>query len=325
MKKLSFEQLSRIWREEKKRYVKLSSYSSYVLLLDKHILPCFGRKTGLSEKDVQQFVLSKLDEGLSRKSVQDTVVVLKMIARFGARQGLCEAPDWVLKYPTTSSARKVEAFSAVDQYHIMSYISRNVTPKSIGIYICLSTGLRIGELCALQWKDIDMDKGVVSVTKTIERLYLVDAPKRCTKLVIDVPKTEGSNREIPMSDDLISLLRPMVGGSDPEDFVLSGTRTPYEPRTYRNFYRLFLEKAGIPFLKFHSLRHTFATRCIESGCDYKTVSVLLGHSDISTTLNLYVHPDYAQKKRCINTMFSALKKSGPGSISSSRRGVRHRL
>lgn len=320
MKKLSFGQVSLLWREEKKKYVKLSSYSSYVVLLDKHIIPWFGQMTAISNKDVQDFVLAKLEEGLSRKTVQDIVVIIKMIAAFGEERKLMKAPLFNVRYPTTSASKKIEVFTVEEECNMLNYVKEHVTPRNLGIYICLSTGLRIGEICALQWKDLDMERGVVDVSKTLERVYLVDAPKRCSRVLMDVPKTEKSNREIPMPDLMVKLLKPLAGKEEPENFVLTGARSPLEPRSYRCYFASFLRKLGIRQIKFHSLRHTFATRCIESGCDYKTVSVLLGHSNISTTLNLYVHPDYTQKKRCINTMFSALKKRD-SAISSSRRAA----
>ena len=90
-----------------------------------------------------------------------------------------------------------------------------------------------------------------------------------------------------------------------EYFILTNDTKPTEPRTYRNYYKRLLNKLGIPDIKFHGLRHSFATRCIEANSDYKTVSVILGHSNISTTLNLYVHPNKEQKKKCIDKMLKS--------------------
>ena len=111
-----------------------------------------------------------------------------------------------------------------------------------------------------------------------------------------------------MSKDLLTIIRPLKKVVNDEFYVLTNDERPTEPRTYRNYYNALMEKLGVPKLKYHGLRHSFATRCIEAGCDYKTVSVLLGHSNISTTLNLYVHPNMEQKKRCIARMLSSLRK-----------------
>lgn len=128
-----------------------------------------------------------------------------------------------------------------------------------------------------------------------------------TELILDAPKTKNSIREIPMSRDLLQLLKPIKRIVNNSFFVLTNEAKPTEPRTYRSYYKKFMDTLEIPALKFHGLRHSFATRCVESKCDYKTISVLLGHSNISTTLNLYVYPNLEQKKKCIEQMFKALK------------------
>lgn len=109
-----------------------------------------------------------------------------------------------------------------------------------------------------------------------------------------------------MNRELLAMMKPLKKVVNGDFYVLTNDEHPTEPRTYRNYYNRLIAKIGIPHLKYHGLRHSFATRCIEAGCDYKTVSVLLGHSNISTTLDLYVHPNMEQKKRCITKMFKSL-------------------
>jgi integrase len=190
----------------------------------------------------------------------------------------------------------------------MKYVTENFTFRNLGILICLNTGMRIGEVCALTWEDVDTRQGVIRVSKTIERIYVIDGEDKHTELIISTPKTKNSNREIPMTKDLLKVLKPLKAIVNGEYYVLTNDANPTEPRTYRNFYKQLLRKLDIPVLKFHGLRHSFATRCIESQCDYKTVSVILGHANISTTLNLYVHPNLEQKKRCLDKMSKALGK-----------------
>jgi integrase len=168
--------------------------------------------------------------------------------------------------------------------------------------------MRIGEVCALTWEDVDTKQGVIRVSKTIERIYVIDGENKHTELIISTPKTKNSNREIPMTKDLLKVLKPLKTIVNGAYYVLTNDANPTEPRTYRNYYKQLLRKLDIPILKFHGLRHSFATRCIESQCDYKTVSVILGHANISTTLNLYVHPNLEQKKRCLDKMSKALGK-----------------
>ena len=232
-----------------------------------------------------------------------------------------EAPDMVLLdimlpvmdgwavCPTDREKQELDVLSVVNQRKIVSYVRDNFTFRNLGILICLSTGIRIGEVCALTWEDIDIDNGVIHIRKTIQRIYVNEGGVRKTELLIDTPKTATSMRDIPMIKELYEVLKPLKKVVRGDYYVLTNDAEPTEPRTYRNYYKRLLDKLGIPPIKFHGLRHSFATRCIESKCDYKTVSVILGHSNISTTLNLYVHPNYEQKKRCIDKMFRSIKKS----------------
>lgn len=299
--------VTRLWQVDKKQYVKKSTISAYVLLLENHLLPAFGNKMELEEKDVQDFVFKKLEEGLSHKTIKDMLIVLKMILKYGAKYQLLVYKEFDIKFPTERERRQLEILSREDQKKLMKHIQENFTFRGLGVYLCLSTGLRIGEVCALRWEDLDVDAGMVKVNKTIQRIYSIENGIRNTELIIDSPKTKNSIREIPMSRDLLRIIKPIKKIVNNSFFVLTNEAKPTEPRTYRNFYKNLMIHLGLPKLKFHGLRHSFATRCIESKCDYKTVSVMLGHSNISTTLNLYVHPNDEQKKKAINQMFRSLK------------------
>lgn len=296
------------WKEYKRPYVKQSTMAAYVLILENHIIPCLGDSNSLHEKEVQAFVLQKLEKGLSIKSVKDILIVLKMVMKFGAKNEWMNYCEWDIKYPTTSANKELEVLSVANHRKILNYIQGHFTFTGLGIYISLSTGLRIGEICALKWSDVNVADGIITVSRTIERIYIIDGEKKHTKLVINTPKTKNSCREIPMSKELLAMLKPLKKIVNDDFYVLTNDEHPTEPRTYRNYYDKLMIRLGIPKLKYHGLRHSFATRCIEAGCDYKTVSVLLGHSNISTTLNLYVHPNMEQKKRCVSRMFRLLGK-----------------
>lgn len=295
------------WKEDKKQYVKKSSYSAYMLLIENHLLPTFGHQIEIKEAEVQKFVFRKLDEGLSPKTIKDILIVLKMILKFGMKNKVFEYQQFNIQFPTERVSPKIDVLSKANQKKIMSHLQEHFTFKNLGIYICLSAGIRIGEVCALTWEDIDTDTGIISIRKTIQRIYVVDGDIRHTELILDTPKTKNSIREIPMNRDLLKVLKPIKKVVNNSYFVLTNEPNPTEPRTYRNYYKKLMKKLDMPELKFHGLRHSFATRCIESNCDYKTVSVILGHSNISTTLNLYVHPNIEQKKKCIEQMFKTLK------------------
>jgi integrase len=296
-----------LWKIDKKQYVKKSSFSAYILLIENHILPTFGESYMVEESEVQRFVIKKFEDGLSHKTIKDILIVLKMILKFGAKRKIFEYVPFDIQFPTERERNDIEVLSRSDQKKIMNYIQDHFTFKNLGVYICLSAGIRIGEICALSWEDIDTDNAIISIRKTIQRIYLIEDGERRTELIIDTPKTKNSNREIPISKDLLKILKPFKKVVNPTFFVLTNDLKPTEPRTYRSYYKNFMNELNMPDIKFHGLRHSFATRCIESNCDYKTVSVLLGHSNISTTLNLYVHPNMEQKKRAIEQMFKTLR------------------
>ncbi len=301
-------EIAAAWKEYKRPYVKQSTMAAYVLILENHILPTFGEDNSLPEQSVQAFVLHKIESGLSTKSVKDILIVLKMVMKSGVKKEWMTYYEWDIKYPPSSENKVLDVLSVTNHRKILNHIQSHFTFMGLGIYISLSTGLRIGEICALKWSDINVTDGILTVNRTIERIYIIEGEKKHTELVINTPKTKNSCREIPMNKELLGMLKPLKKVVNDDYYILTNDERPTEPRTYRNYYKRLMEKLDIPKLKYHGLRHSFATRCIEVGCDYKTVSVLLGHSNISTTLNLYVHPNMEQKKRCIDKVFKSLGK-----------------
>lgn len=258
------------------------------------------------KKKVQQFVFDKLDTGLSEKTIRDIIIVLKMILKFGIKNGYLEYVQIDAKFPSKQEKKDLDVLSKADQKKVMEHLRNNFTFKNLGIFICLSTGMRIGEICGLRWCDVDTVEGVIKVRHTLQRIYIIEGETRHTELLLDTPKTANSVRDIPMSSELLKMLKSLNKVVNENYYVISNDIKPIEPRTYRNYYKKLCKQLDIPELKFHGLRHSFATRCIESKADYKTVSVLLGHSNISTTLNLYVHPNKEQKKKTIDKMLRSL-------------------
>ncbi|WP_445458395.1 tyrosine-type recombinase/integrase [Flavobacterium sp. HNIBRBA15423] len=294
--------------EYKSAFVKRSTISAYSLLLQNHVLPFFGELEEFEEDLVQDYVLKKSKNGLSNKTISDTLIVLKMVLKFGSKRKLYNNIDYGdIVYPLEQKKGGFETLSIAQTNLLINHTKKNFTFRNLGILLCISTGIRIGEVCALQWKDFDLEKGIVTVNKTIQRIYIVQEGKRKTELIIDDPKTANSNRQIPLSPDLLFLIKPLMKIVSSENFILTNEEKPTEPRTYRAYYHSYMRKLDLPIMKFHGLRHTFATRCINAGVDIKTTSVMLGHSNITTTLNLYSHPDLAQKKTAIGKMFKSLK------------------
>lgn len=306
--KLEFEEIVKLWKVEKRKQVKKSAFYAYVNTLNVHLLPYFGDHYDVTEAEAQSYVDEKLEAGLSLKTVRDHMMTLKMIMRWGAKHEYCVPPvDWKIIYPRDYTDRAVPVMALVHQQKLEEYLQKNFTFEHLGLLICLHAGLRIGEVSGLKWKDFDMVNKVLHVQRTVERIHIAEDDGSYTEISVGPPKTPHSFREIPLSRALMQWVKPCVKICNPDNFVTSNSSKPCEPRIYRKHFDLLCEKLGIPHIRFHGLRHTFATRLIEAKVDVKTVSVLLGHSDVSTTLNLYVHPDKTQKLNAINAMLKRMK------------------
>ena len=295
----TFYEVSQDWSTAKRPIVKYSTMCAYLLILQKHLDPYFGSMKDITEDVVHQFVMNKLSSGHSKKSVRDMVAVLKSVVKYGRKQKVFTYDDWDIKYPTDTSDHRLPTLSFKNQQVLVRHIVKAPNTKNIGILLALYTGMRIGEVCALEWQDIDFNQKTITIRKTIGRVY--DCETKSTQKIISTPKTKNSYREIPISNMLLKCLK-VIRKEAKGTFVVGTSSTAQEPRIYRDYFNRLLKKLEIPKMVFHGLRHTFATRCIESQCDYKTVSAILGHSNIATTLNLYVHPNLNQKKKCIDRM-----------------------
>ena len=303
MTQLTFSQVSSLWKADKRMYVKASSYAAYLQHLNKHLLPVFGSSTGITANMAQDYANRMLGLGLALKTVKDSVLVLKMIYRYGERMGVWPHLDFRIHYPTSAEENKrLPVLTVSQQQRLIRHLRDNFSFRNLGLLICLHSGLRIGEICGLQWKDVDVAAGEIHVRKTVSRIWISDGEERSYTLSIGSPKTSASVRDIPITRALADILRPLRKVVNPEFYVVSNAAGPLEPRYYRDYFRKVLDILSIPSIRFHALRHSFATRCIESKCDYKTVSVILGHASITTTLDLYVHPGYNEKKRVIDKM-----------------------
>lgn len=298
-KKRTFYEVSEIWCDAKRPIVKHSTMCAYLLTLQTHLLPRFGEMKVITENDVQQFVIDKCASGLARKTVRDMVAVLKSVIKYGSKHGIFHFGEWEIEYPTHTENRLLPTLSLHHQRILMRYLIEQPTPQNIGVLLALCTGMRIGEVCALKWEDVDLTQKTVTVKHTVGRIY--NCESKSTERIHSSPKTKNSCREIPISKQLFRALKTVRKQSQ-SPYVVGLSTQSKEPRSYRDYFGRLLKRLNIPHLVFHGLRHTFATRCIESQCDYKTVSVILGHSNVATTLNLYVHPNLSQKKRCIDRM-----------------------
>lgn len=304
--KATFKEVVELWKEDKRQYVKHSSYAIYVALLNKHILPYFkaaespgsGGQPAPAERQIREFAASLTGKGYSPKTVKDALMVLKMIIRFGEKLQAWPHAEYDVHIPDTPPGER-RTIENRDLRRLTQYLGANLSFRNLGILICIHTGIRIGEACGLRWGDIDTAEGVLRINRTVQRICLSDNGIHEYYLSVGSPKTASGIREIPLSKELGTILRPIVKLMPPERYLLSNSGKPCEPRYLRDYFYSILRKLGIPRVRFHALRHSFATRCIEGRCDYKTVSIILGHASISTTMDLYVHPGRKEKKRVI--------------------------
>ena len=296
MSRVKFEELVNKWMEDKKKYVKISTFSTYNFIINKHLLPYFSRLEIIKSENVENFIIKKCEDKLNYKFIKDILIVLAMILKYGNEKRIYKTQQINYHSPKQNTIKEIKCFDVESQRKLVNYLRNNFSFKNLGIYLCLYTGIRIGELCALKFEDINFDTKTLYITKTLQRISIKNNDNKKTKIIVDTPKTISSNREIPLPKTIIKNFKNII---NKDNYILSNSLNAVEPRTYRNYYKKILNNIGIPYIKFHALRHSFATRLIEHNCDYKTVSSLLGHSNISTTLNLYVHPSFQQKKKCI--------------------------
>lgn len=296
------------YKEFKLKTCKISSVSTYMLTIKNIILPILGEYEleAVSSKEAELLKLDCENKGFSKKSIQDVIICLKNILKVANFLEVAETKTISVIWGTENSAvkKQVEAYNKEQIKNLVASLEETPSFKNLGLLLTIYSGMRIGEVCALQWKDVDFEEKVVRVNKTIQRIYREEETtgKMKTELLISTPKTKSSQREIPIVPKLFKMMKDFSKICRPDYFICSGTTTPLEPRTYRNYYLKKIEEVGLPHLKFHGLRHTFATQLIASKADVKTVSALLGHSDIATTLNTYVHPSKDDKRNALSKL-----------------------
>ena len=300
-KNLTVEQATKKFLKSTKDKVKESTFANYTFTCERHIIPYFGDKeiTKLKDEHINKFIQSKLKNGglngnsLSPKTVNDMVSLLLKIIKGHSKTNI------TIK-KTSYNKKEVNILTKAEYKKLISYVSIGTDSKKLGVIIVMLTGIRIGELCALKWEDIDLDNGIISINKTIQRIKATDDKgKRKTKIIITEPKSPTSIREIPISSILLKKLREWEFPTTGDTYLLTNTRKYVEPRVYQRNFKKYLKACDIKDNNFHSLRHTFATRGISNEVDNKTLSLFLGHSDVSFTMNQYVHPDMEHKREQI--------------------------
>lgn len=292
------EQIFFEWFKSIQHRIKESTAANYRMKAEKHILPVFSdtRVDTITASDIYAFIESRQNIGLSNRYISDILIMMKSIFKFASRIYHFLNP---LDGISLSKQQKpeIELLDEKQQEQLQKYISENLSSTTLGIALSMSTGIRIGELCALQWEDINLEKRILTVRKTIQRIQTPNGETK-TKLIITEPKSESSKRKIPIPDCIISILEKFRGKT--KEYLVSGKEKPIEPRTMQYRFANILKNVKLPSVHFHALRHMFASKCVKLGFDIKTLSEILGHSKVEITLNRYVHSSFEQKKQYMN-------------------------
>jgi len=292
------------------RIVKESTFARYSELLRQHIIPYWkDRPIGeISTVMLEQYISALLKNGrldgkggLSHKTVADILIPLKSIFNYAHKTGCPLICDWK-GIAVPKGGREMRVFSKQEQRKLTKHLLTDTDPSRLGVLLCLFTGIRIGELCALKGEHIDLSSRTLRIRATMQRiknLSVESEPK--TKIVITSPKSKKSARDIPIPKSILPFLRELAVSSDA--YLLTGSSDHFiEPRTMQNRFKAYLSQCKIKDTNFHALRHTFSTNAIEQGFDVKSLSEILGHANVNVTLNLYVHSSFALKRKHMDKM-----------------------
>lgn len=300
-KTILFKNVTKDWLLFKKSSVKESTYFRYKYIINKYLLPHFATKTiyYFETYDFNLYI-NNLTKIIASKTVKDIICVFKSILQYiEMRFNVNYALKLISTPKNEVTDLKVLKENEIKKLELYCFGSNDL--KNIGIAICLNTGLRLGEICALTWENIDLDENLIIVNKTIQRVY---KGKKNTSIQINSPKTRNSMRKIPIPKKLCNVLKLLnkINRYSGEEYFLTGSKKFIEPRNYEETFKKCLKICNIPNYKFHILRHTFATNCINIGMDVKSLSEILGHANVNITLNRYVHSSYEAKRKFLDKL-----------------------
>lgn len=282
------------WLSYCKNQIKISSYRKYQTIVQNHIIEQLGKLPlkCVSVQIIARFSDNLLAENLSAETVNQVLMVLGMGFKFARERYQAALPE--INFLKTTKAN-MRVFSPMEQQILVKKLLEQNDIYSFGILLTLYTGLRIGEVCALRWEDISAN--TIHIQRTIQRIK-GDSSK--TEIVILPPKTNSSDRVIPIPKALLSIIEPHRKSNG--NVLLQDNGNIIEPRLLQRKFTRLVTACGLEKANFHALRHTFATRCIEAGVDVKTLSELLGHADVKTTLNKYVHSSFELKQNSVDKL-----------------------
>lgn len=284
------------WFQSTKPKLKESTAVKYAAILEKHIKPkiggCFplGMTTGLIERFRDELLFI---EELSPKTVKDILVLLKSVLNYTAKDFPNAFPQIEINYPRDPK-KEMRVLSRDEQQKLIEYLLTDMDECKFGVLLSLFTGIRIGELCALRWENISLKDNSIRIASTMQRLQDPEGDNK-TKILIGSPKSETSQRTIPLTEQAAVLCGRMKPHGKAA-YILTGTEKYMEPRTLQYRLERYTKDCGLEGVHFHTLRHTFATRCVEVGFEIKSLSEILGHASTTITLDRYVHSSMDLKR-----------------------------
>lgn len=286
------------WLTLKEQYIKESSFVKYKSILERHIKPYFNEipVNKIDEHTIEAFAKNLTVKGYSAQTVKITLSVLEGVFLY------FKIDVSVKRIIPKKGQKEIHILSSNDRLKFEKYLLYGQDAYKIGILLSLYTGIRIGELCALKWEDIDLNAGTVKINATLQRIQdFKGISGNKTRIVITEPKTPSAKRTIPLPVFLIKKLKHINPKTD-NAFLLTGTERFTEPRALTYVFKKYLKESGVPDINFHALRHTFTTRCIENDFEPKALSEILGHGSVNTTLGIYNHPSLEYKRESINRL-----------------------
>lgn len=294
------------WLLLSRNRVKESTYVKYYNMVNLHIKQALGKYDlqNLNTVVIEKFSNALLDKGFSPKTVRDNLVVLCSILKHCRKQIGAELPEIEIIYPKEHK-NEMRVLTLEEQSTLIQYLLTDMDHFKFGVLLALLTGMRIGEICALRWADISIDQKLIHVRSTMQRLQIPEEDSDTkTKVIIGETKSHTSDRIIPLTDYAVTLCSRMQS-SDENAFVLTGNNSHYvEPRALQYHLAQYTTECGLSGVHFHTLRHTFATRCVEVGFEIKSLSEVLGHASTKVTLDRYVHSSLQLKRENMDKLTS---------------------
>ncbi len=299
-----FKEVLLLWMEHNRIHHKGATTKKNQDIIDMHILPALGdvKISKITATMINSFAMRKMQSGrldgsggLSASYVRNMMLIINSAMRYAADEQMCQPLKSPI-YKPVPPKKDLPILNLDEQKRLENHLLIGVDPTRSGVLISLYTGLRIGEVCALAWEDIDFERNIIHVRHTVSRVRNPDSSSSVKSvLIIDTPKTETSTRDIPIASILLPVLKQLILTASSK-YVISDSAEFVSPRTFEYRYHRLLEDSGVEPINFHALRHTFATRCVETGMDVKSLSEILGHASPSITLNTYVHSSIERKR-----------------------------